>query len=165
MMTGTVVNSPTKSYALDMDNSGEKTSVVVIGSDAWVKLGAAPWQQLSESMAQTLVAGLSAFRPEKLFATAFGMNGDKFTSTGDESRNGVTSVHYKGSDALSAVYGGMFGVQATYGSDVWIAKDAGYLVASEIRTTGSAASASGSYTSIVNVTNANDPANKVDRPV
>jgi len=164
VMSGTVVNTPTRSYALEMDSSGEKTSVVVIGGDAWVKLGAAPWQQLSETTAQAFITGLAALRPEKLFATAFGTNGDKFTSAGDDNRNGVASVHYKGSDALSAVFGGLFGVQATYASDAWIAKDGGYLVASEIRTTGSAASASGSYASIVNITNVNDPANRVDRP-
>ena len=161
-MAGTVINSPTKSYALDMSGT-TPTSVIMIGSDAWMKVGTG-YQQVTAAMAESFIASMSAFRPEKLFALAFGVNGDKFSRVADEDRNGVPSTHYKGDQSLNSLYSGLFGVTASFSSDVWIARTGGFVVASEIRTTGASATASGSYSSTVNITDVNSGANKVERP-
>ena len=52
-------------------------------------------------MADTFAQTFALYRPEKLFALAFGVNGDHFTKVGDESKNGVTAVHYKGEPPLN----------------------------------------------------------------
>lgn len=162
-MSGTVINSPTKSYSLTMDEDGDITGIIVIGPDAWIKEGSG-YQQVPAAMAEGFAQTFASFRPEKLFALTFGINGNQFTRTGEESRNGVTTIHYKGSDSLNTIYGAMFGIQASFSSDAWIAKDGGYIVASEIKTSSASTAAGGSYSSVVNITDINSSVNKVDKP-
>lgn len=162
-MSGTVINAPTKAYSLTMDDDGSTSGILVIGSDAWLQEDSG-YQAVPAGMGDTFAQTMALYRPEKLFALTFGVNGSHFNRVGEENKNGVATIHYKGDESLNSIYGAMFGLSASFTSDVWIAKDGGYIVSSEVKTSGSDATSSGSYSSVVNITDINASSNKLDKP-
>jgi hypothetical protein len=86
-----------------------------------------------------------------------------YNEVGSETKNGVASDHYQASASALAAYGMMLNVTgATWTADVWIAQTGGYPVSMSIL-------AKASDNSIVyeiqfDITNINDPANKVTAP-
>jgi len=167
-MSGTVVNSPDKAYTLDITTTDagttSTTNIVSIGDRFWLGTDGGPLEEQPAALASQFIATYAQFRPEKLFGAYFGSIGSFFTSAGDETHNGVPSTHFKGNDSINAVFSALSGVAASYQAEVWLAKDGGYLVGSKVTTSGATASASGSYSSDVEITNVNDPANEIKPP-
>lgn len=143
----TVINKPVKSRDVVL---GGTNRVVVIGDEAWAgdvggKLTAVPAGTATQMFAlydpTYLVRAYSAFATSAYAA-------DK----GSETKNGVSAHHFR-IDSTTAV--GLSALPAGAAIDIWIA-DEGYIVAV-------AATGFGSDL-LIDVTNVDDPANKVDRP-
>jgi hypothetical protein len=146
---GTTVNKPTLSR--DLTISG--TRIVTIDDKAWV---AQPGGKLM-SVPETMATGLFAMYDPTLMVGAFaGLAWAQNSSDqGVEQKNGVSAHHYHIDS--TTIQGGFTGLPSGAVIDVWIAADQGYLVAFEATgTTGGDIS--------IQVTNVNDPNNKVATP-
>jgi len=146
---GTVMNKPIAAKDVTLNGA---THIVVIGNDAWVGQAGGELKSTPGTMAATL---FSAYDPATLVA---GFSGAGFAESaankGTEQKNGVNATHYRIDGTTLA--NGFSGLPAGATIDSWVS-DAGYVVALE--TTGWP---SGDLS--IQVTNIDDPANKVDRP-
>lgn len=163
LMSGVVVNKPAKASSLEqgeLDASGTLTNgtgIMVIGTEAWIRSGDAtsPWTAIPAAQADVFIQSMAAFRPEQMFSLYFAGIGGNFTEAGQESKNGVQTTHYKGDEAVGSILGAIAGFQGTWSSDVWIAKDGGFLVHSEAGAEAAAGAAAGSYKITVDITDPN----------
>jgi hypothetical protein len=86
-----------------------------------------------------------------------------YNKVGSETKNKVGTDHYQASAAALAAYGAMLSVTgATWTADVWIAQNGGYPVSMSILA--KASDNSILYEIQFDITNINDPANKVTAP-
>jgi hypothetical protein len=128
--------------------------LILIGKEAWQAQGAdGPFTPIPEALAGTM---LLAFDPTMMIAAYANLDwGQAATNLGTEDKNGVRAVHLK-IDPTSIVG---IGAQMPAGSsiDVWVA-EAGYVVSWEM------SGFKEGEDMAIQVTNVNDPANKVERP-
>jgi hypothetical protein len=105
-----------------------------------------------------------SFAPSAMFSSMIDPSTvSGFTKVGTEQKNGVAADHYRASQAVLSDLGSELDVQgATWTADVWIATNGGYPVGMAI--IGTAADKSIAYEIVFNITNVNDPANKVTAP-
>lgn len=169
--TGVVINKGTKAQQLDevvKDANGNVTSelhFLIIGDSGWTKQTAdGAYVALPAGAATGMMAGLTAFQPQKLFATAFGTLGSDYAQVGTESKNGVNSNHYHGNENIGTFFTALSGTSGTWTSDVWLAVDGGYLVSSNVSAQAATATSAGSFSIDVEITNVNDPANALTPP-
>jgi hypothetical protein len=169
--TGTVVHKPDMEQQLDevvKDANGNVTSelhFLVIGSSAWTKQTASgAYTAVPAAAVGAMTQGFAAFRPEQLFGTAFGSLGSDYSLVGSETKNGVNSQHFHGSEAIGTFFSALSGTTGTWQSDVWLASDGGYLVSSNVAAAAATATQAGSFSIDVEITNVNDPANKLTPP-
>jgi hypothetical protein len=155
-VSGTVVTKP--DVASDIEMSG--FHIIEIGGFDYIDLGMGGYTK-SAATGSSMADG---FSPEKMFSSAISASSaDGYTKVGSESKNGVDTDHYQASTAALAQYGSVLGVAgATWSSDVWIAKDGGYPVSMAMIAT--ATDKSVAYEILFDLTNVNDPANKVTAP-
>jgi hypothetical protein len=147
-LTGTVVTKPVVSRDLTLAGG---THVVVIGPDAWLGQGGSP---LTSVPGATVAGMLGALDPTLLLAAFAGPQwAGNSTNMGEEQKNGVSATHFHIDS--STVQGAFSGLPAGASVDLWTA-DAGYLVGLETKGFGSDTQ--------IEVSNVDDPANKVDRP-
>lgn len=162
-MTGTVVNAPTKASTLHLVTSDKdgavkaETEIVLIGETAYLRSGGAAgrWQQIPAAQAGTFTELMDSFRPERMFALYFVPIGTEATFVNEELRNGVASAHYRGGEEVGAILGPISGVQGSWSSDIWLAKEGGFLVASRAGVEGSEANGGGSFAIEVDITDVN----------
>lgn len=147
--TGTVVTKPVLSRDLTVSGG---TQIVVIGNEAWVAQGGGKLQSVPEAMATGL---FGTYDPSLLVGAFSGLAwAQNSQDMGAAQKNGIAAHHYH-IDSASLV-GGLTALPSGAAIDVWIADD-GYLAAFESTgTTGGDIS--------IEVTNVDDPSNKVDRP-
>ncbi len=89
------------------------------------------------------------------------MRRTSYKAVGEEQHNGMATVHYQADASIMSTYGSMLGVTGgTWSADVWLAKDGGYPVGVSIKSTGGSAT----FEMTLDITNINDPANKVEAP-
>jgi hypothetical protein len=162
VLSGMVVNSPTQASSLDqreLDADGNTisvTGIIVIGGDAWIRSGDdEAWAPVPAAVAGGFVESMAAYRPEQMFSVYFAGIGGDFGVVGSESKNGVDCTHYQGDEAVGALLGTIAGVQGQWSSDVWIAKDGGFLVHSEAGAQGATGTDSDSFQIIVDITDPN----------
>ena len=155
-MTGTVVLSPNK--ASDVTMMGME--VIEVDGNTYVNLGSGSWVKSTDS-SQTSVA--DSLSPEKMFGSYItDQTASGYHVVGDEQKNGVQAVHYTADANLMSEYGSMLGVEGgTWTADVWIAKDGGYPVSVKLQVTGG----SEDFLFSMDITNVNDPANKIVAPI
>ena len=171
-MSGTVVNAGTKASSLHLkttDKNGtvtDETEIVIIDQAAYLRSGGASstWQQVPAAQAGVFVQSMASFRPEQLFSLYFIPIGTDNTTVGDEQKNGVATTHYKGGEDIGTILGAIAGVQGAWTSDLWIAKDGEYLVASEAGVQASSENGGGSFSIVVDVTDANSADNTITPP-
>jgi hypothetical protein len=160
VMSGVVVNSPEEASSLiqeDLDADGNVTSttgIVVIGDAAWVGDGDT-WTPIPAAQATAFIGSMSAFRPEQMFGLYFAGIGGNFSEVGGESKNGIESTHYQGDEEVGTILGGIAGFEGQWSSDVWIARDGGYLVHSEAGAEAAAGADAGSFLIVVDITDPN----------
>ena len=169
--SGTVVHKPDQEQQLDeveKDADGTTTDelhILIIGSNAWTKQTASDkYVAFPDAAVTGMIAGLSAFQPEKLFGTAFGTLGSDYHLVGTDSKNGVNSQHFHGDESIGTFFSALSGTTGTWSSDVWIATDGGYLVSSNVSASGADATSAGNFSIDVEITNVNDPANVLTPP-
>ncbi len=151
-----VVTKPELSKAITTyDDDGTVDSrLILIGKEAWQAQGAdGAFTAIPEALAGSM---LLAFDPTMMLAAYANLDwGTAATNLGTEDKNGVRAVHLK-IDPTTIVG---IGAQMPAGSsiDVWVA-EAGYVVSWEM------SGFKDGEDMAIQVTNVNDPANKVERP-
>jgi hypothetical protein len=161
VMSGVVVNQPEKASSLEqeeLDAAGNVTSssgIIVIGTDAWVGSGGDTWTPIPAAQADAFIQAMAGFRPEQMFGMYFAGFGGNFSEVGSESKNGIDSTHYQGDEEVGALLGQIAGFQGQWTSDVWIAKDGGFLVHSEAGAEAAAGAEAGSFHIVVDITDPN----------
>ena len=155
-ISGIVVNSPTRS--LSMNASGAE--YILVGNQAWASndLGVS-WTAMDPTD-----TSLTELLPGKNYQTWFDAYATGFKVQGDETKNGVACVHYKGDASLGSLYG--VSASAGFQADLWVAKDGNYPVsgAYDFTATSSGESGSGSFGYSFDITNVNDGSNRVTPP-
>jgi outer membrane lipoprotein-sorting protein len=157
--SGIVINKPTKAYKID--NLG-MLQVIVIGDKGWMSYdNGSTWTP--DTTYTSGSSSLDSLLPDSLYGTNFDSNAAEFTVAGSENKNGIDCVHYTGSSSLGAL-GALAGVNATFKSDLWVAKSGNYPVSGFYGWTAASGGEAGSWGYQFDVTNVNDSANKVDPP-
>lgn len=147
--SGTVVTKPVLSRDLLINGT---THVVVIGNEAWVGESGETLKSVPAAMAQGIFA---AFDPTLLVGMFSGAQwAASSANKGTENKNGVDATHYRIDSSTLA--SGFSGLPSGAAIDTWIS-DQGFLVGLE------ATGFPGGDMSI-QVSDVDDPANKVDRP-
>jgi hypothetical protein len=156
LITGTVINKPTK--AMMINDLG--VQFITIGTQSWSSFDGTSWYA-SDSSTDSSMADLL---PGHDYASWFDNNSTGFTSAGDETKNGVACIHFKGSDSLGSLYSGLTGVSASFQADLWVAKDGNYPVSGVYGFFATSGGQGGSFGYKFDVTHVNDPANAVTPP-
>jgi hypothetical protein len=156
-MSGTVTLTPDK--AADINMAG--FHIIEVGGYDYLDLGG------SGSFLKTAVSGTGmadSLSPAAMFSNAIDPSViSGYNKVGSETKNGVACDHYQASAAALADYGSLLDVAgATWTADVWIAQDGGYPVSMDMLATASDNSVA--YEMKFDITNVNDPANKVTAP-
>jgi hypothetical protein len=153
--TGVVVNKPAK--AIFVDSFGIQH--IQIGTQSWTSADSGvTW------MVDSSPTDLSSMLPNKYYASMFDTNATGFKAAGDESKNGVQCVHFKGDTSLGALYQGISGVSASFQADLWVAKDGNYPVSGVYGITASSGGQGGAFGYSFDITNINDSSNQVSAP-
>ena len=152
---GVVVTKPVLSRDLLIGTGPSATHIVVVGDLAWIGQGSGP---LAPAPAEMTGPMLGFFDPTVLLGAFAKASLASSQDLGTETKNGVNSHHYKSNASLLG--GGTLGLPAGSSIEFWTAVDGGYLVS--YAATGFGGVAGGDMT--IDVTNVNDPANKVKTP-
>ena len=156
-ISGTVVTDPAP--AADIVVAG--MHVVELGGYDYIAMGGLGFTKVPMS-GSGLAAG---FSPSKMFSsTVAGTSAGGYQLAGTESKNGVSADHYTASASTLSGYGSLLGVteNATWSSDVWVAKDGGYPVSVLLEAKASGGSVA--YEMSFDITNINDPSLTVTAP-
>ena len=155
VVTGTVVTSPEKAS----DISFGTMKIISIGGFDYMDLGTGTFMKTkatSSSMAD-------AFSPTSLFGSSVGSSSSGYSKVGTESKNGVNADHYTANSVVLAQYAkSLDKTAASWTADVWVSAEGGYPVSTAI--VGSDAGGKVVYQLVFDITNVNDPANKVTAP-
>jgi hypothetical protein len=156
-MSGTITVKPEK--AADITIAG--LHIIEIGGYDYIDMGG------TGGFDQIPISGTrlaDRFSPATMFSSAIDPStAGGYNNVGTETKNGVQADHYQASSAALAELGSIAGITAaTWTADVWIAQDGGYPVSMAI--IGKADDNSIAYEVLFDITNVNDPANKVTAP-
>jgi hypothetical protein len=154
-ITGTVVNKPVK--AMLINDFGMQ--YIVIGTQAWTSFDGTSWTPTDPSS-----SSMTDLLPGHDYSTWFDQNATNFTVAGNETKNGVQCIHFKGNSSLGALYQGIAGVSANFQADLWVASDGNYPVSGVYGFSASSGGQSGSFGFQFDVTHINDASNKVTQP-
>jgi hypothetical protein len=152
-LSGTVVLKPAR--ALDVTVDG--VHVIEIGGKDYVDYDNSGSFIVSPMQGSGMVA---SYLPDQLWGSLFGVGGvNGYDLVGPEQKDGVATVHYRANDATLGTIGKLYGA-GNWSADVWVAAGGGSPVSVLIENgTGSSAARFE-----LDVTNVNDPANKVSAP-
>ena len=154
-VSGTVVNAPAASVWV----KEPQAQFIVIGSLAWVSVDGQMW--MSSDPGST---DLSFLMPASGYATWFDAKASYFTAVGNETKNGVPCVHYKGNGTLKSIYGDTGGASSGFQADVWVAVAGDYPVSGVFGYAGAASGASGGWGFRFDITNVDDTSNQLAAP-
>ena len=156
-MSGTIVEEP--AAAADITMAG--FHIIEVGGTDYLDMSGTG-SFISYPASGTSMA--DSFAPSTMFSSMMDPSTlAAFTKVGTEQKNGVSADHYKGTPAALSELGSEAGVTAaTWSADLWIATNGGYPVSMAI--IGTAADKSIAYEVLFDLTNVNDPANKVTAP-
>jgi hypothetical protein len=172
-MKATVVLKPERAmeFTIAGMGTGDATGMtyVIIGTKAWMVIGgtsmAAP-----EGSAGSFDQMFESLAPDKMFGSQYGAYITGMENVGTEQKNGVAATHYRGSEAslqaLAKLAGGAdmpFDV-SKWTMDVWVAQNGGYLVSALQQGVIQTGETKGTYLVEMNISNINDPTNKVTPP-
>jgi hypothetical protein len=156
LITGTVVNQPTR--ALSINASG--AMYILVGDQAWTSFDSgSTWTTMDPTD-----SSLADLLPGKNYATWFDAYASNFKAAGDEPKNGVGCVHYRGDSSLASQFQGTTGAGSNFLADLWVAKDGNYPVSGALGLSAASASQADSFGYSFDITNVNDAANQVTPP-
>lgn len=152
-----VVKEPVLSKAITIYDQGEVTTrFIIIGDEAWMAEGADGEFVAPPGGSAFATTMLAAYDPALMLGAWTGVDwAGAAANVGTEERNGVQAHHLR-IDSTTFV-GAAGAMPAGSAIDIWVA-DEGYLVAWEM----SGFEEDANFA--INVTNIDDPANKVERP-
>ena len=153
VISGTVINTGQRS--LWINDAGAQ--YIVIGDQAWSSLDGTAWYTATPND-----ASFASLLPGAEYSTWFNGRAASFRTVGEEARNGVQCLRYKGDDSLSGVAAS--GGTTLFRAELWISKSGGYPVSGVFGTTDGTGAISGGSGYSFDVTHINDPANKVTAP-
>jgi hypothetical protein len=155
VFSGTVIAKPEKAADISIGT----LRIIEVGGQQYMDLG-------SGTFISTPVTGTSmadSFSPAEMFSSVVDASTARdFDKVGTENKNGVSADHYTANAAALAEFGKMTDVTAdNWTADLWIATDGGYPVSMAIvgKNAGTVV-----YEILFDITNVNDPANKVTAP-
>lgn len=154
-ISGTVVNKPVRSIYVN----GRPAQFIVIGDQAWRSLDGNTW-----TAGDPVDPFLTDLLPGHDYVTWFDAKASYFRVVGEEKKNGVDCIRYKGDPSLGGLYAGAAATSANFGADLWIAKSGDYPVSGVYGFTDTAGDQGGSWGFSFDITHANDPANMVLAP-
>ncbi len=156
-MSGTIVEKPTA--AADFTMAG--FHIIEVGGTDYLDMGGTG-SFISYPATGTSMA--DSFAPSTMFSSMMDPSTlAGFDKVGTEPKNGVSADHYQASQAVLSQFGTAAGVTAAnWSADLWIATSGGYPVSMAI--IGTAADKSIVYEILFDITNVNDPGNKVTAP-
>ena len=156
-LSGTIVVKPEKAADITI----APWHIIEVGGVDYTDLSGTGSYVSSPASDTSMAKSLS---PAEMFSGALGaINAGDFNKVGTEQKNGVTADHYVATEAALAKLG-QRGVApgATWTAEIWIAKDGGYPGSMKIIAT--MPDQSIGYEMLFDLTNVNDPANKVTAP-
>jgi hypothetical protein len=131
---------------------------ITIGTQQWISTDGTSWMENPNPVT------IDTMLPTTSYAGFFDAYAQSYKQIGSESKNGVDSIHFQGDlSALTgafARYGGLTNLHA----DLWIAKSGNYPVSGVFSFSYAAGASAGSFGMTFDITNVNDPANKVEKP-
>ena len=154
LITGTVINRPSSSIWI----SETGAQFIAIGDKAWASVDGATWV-----VSDPNDLSLTDLLPGSDYEAWFDAKAGFFDTVGQESKNGVECVHYKGDETLGSMYSGLAEGTAHFQADVWIAVDGSYPV-SGVYGFSDAAAGGGSWGFTFDVTHVDDQTNRVTPP-
>lgn len=160
---GSVIFRPARAADITMTTVGGPTdgtmAIRIIEDMAYVNLdGSDEWMASPDDGEQSTV---DSFKPETFLGSYASMTG--LQKVGDEDKNGIASEHYRSTEDVG--YAGSFGLpDGKWTMDVWIAREGGYVVATQAIAEASGGADNGKFTMTVDVLAANDPSMKVEVP-
>jgi hypothetical protein len=165
VMEGAVILKPEDRMAADITMStvedGASPSVMgirMVDGMSYVNLGGDQWMG---SPVEDMASEMSSYQPESMLGGFSSVSG--LQAVGDETKNGIATTHYRGEDTTGL--GSMFGLpDGSWVTDVWIAKDGGFVVSENVTATAKGGAEEGLFTVTVDLTKANDPTLKVEKP-
>jgi len=138
--------------------AGSAMEMRIIGDMSYINIGGDQWMASKDDNAQ---ASIDAYKPESLLGSYASVSDLK--KVGDEEKNGVQTTHYQSTNDMGMA--GSFGLpDGKWVLDVWIAKDGGYVVATQATAEAKEGADTGSFTMSVDITGANDPSFKIEVP-
>jgi hypothetical protein len=168
-VAGTVVNKPT--FAVQFTYAD--LEIIEVQGKNWSKFGT-DWVA---SKYGTLPTTYDSYGPANQLTHYFDASvAPYYTAAGDEMVNGVLATRYKATPQILSFMVGNWGVTAANGKqdglvqagDIWIAKSGGYPVRWKLTATGGVAGAgsggSADFEYLLDITKANDAANKIVVP-
>lgn len=156
-LSGTIVVKPEKAADITI----APWHIIEVGGVDYTDLSGTGSYVSSPASDTSMAKSLS---PAEMFSGALGVfSAGDFNKVGTEQKNGVTADHYVATEAALAKLG-QRGVApgATWTAEIWIAKDGGYPDSMKIIAT--MPDQSIGYEILFDLTNVNDPANKVTAP-
>ena len=156
-VSGTVVNKGPKSFRVTDAGGVEFT---VVGDQAWASID----QGKTWATADIPPADISNLLVDDGYATWFDGNAAGFKIVGDDTKNGVSCLHYQGDSSLTGMYASSGGTGGQFTADLWIARDGNYPVSGTFGYTGSVGGKPGSFGFTFDVSHVNDSANVVAVP-
>jgi hypothetical protein len=155
LISGTVVNTPSRALLINR----HPAQFIVVGGKAWRSADGVTWTV--GDPADTIVMDLV---PGHDYPTWFDAKAGYFRATGDETKNDVLCIHYKGDASLSGLYTGNAGASAVFQAELWIAKVGDYPVSGVYGFVAPSDSVGWSWGFSFDITNVNDPSNRVTEP-
>ncbi len=152
---GVVVNKPARSLSL----TAFGVKYVLVGSEAWTSFDGTTWTSMDPTD-----SSLTELLPGKNYEVWFDANAADFKEAGDESKNGIQCVHYKGDSSLGSLYQGVTGNPAGFHAELWVAMDGDYPVSGIYGFSATSGGGGGSFGYSFDITNVNGASNAVAAP-
>ncbi|MDQ3127898.1 MAG: hypothetical protein M3Q66_05500 [Chloroflexota bacterium] len=162
-MTSTLVQGADPAAAFTMTGvdglEGGRLQAIVIGEEAWLKSGSGRWLR-SPGGAADFDAAFTTMSPIGL-ASGFEGLALAINRVGEERKNGEPAIHYvsQDGDEAAAAAGLTHGI-----TNLWLAVDGGYLLGLVIEGTWDLDGTPTPISLTIDVTNVDDPANRVSPP-
>jgi hypothetical protein len=165
VMEGSVILKPEDKQAADItmttienDASPAAIGIRIVDGMSYVNLGGDQWMG---SPVDDMTSEMASYKPESLLGGFSSVSG--LTKVGDEEKNGIATTHYRGEDSTGMA--SMLGLpEGTWTTDVWIAKDGGFVVSQMVTAAAKAGADEGTFTMTIDLTKANDPSLTVEKP-
>lgn len=154
-VSGTVVNRPSRALSINTHPS----QFIVVGDEAWRSTDGITW-----SVGDPTDSILTDLLPGHDYPTWFDSKATYFHAAGEETKNEVPCIHYKGDTSLEGLYAGVAGTSVAFVADLWIAVDGQYPVSGTFGFAGSADSPAVSWGFSFEILNANGSSNGVSPP-